>query len=350
MTGMAQMARLSKWMGPMLVFLGGTLLAGCEEVILPQEVGDGPIQNFEFVWKELDRHYSLFQVKGVDWDSIYREFRPQVESDTPPATLFSILAQMLDRLRDGHVGLENGSRIHRYNGWYEPYLHNFDWEYIWYERIISRRITASGRIRYGWMTQSIAYVQIPSFAGYGWASEIDDALEQLPGAQALILDIRDNTGGRDTNAEKIAGRFARERKLYRRIQYRNGPGHDDFSPLEDDYLEPQGDAGFHGPVAVLTNRRTFSAAESFVLAMNTVPGVVMVGDTTGGGSGNPIHREMPNGWTFTISRWIERAPDGSTHEGEGLAPDIPAFIPEGHLGNVDHILSAAIRHLADQIS
>ncbi len=63
-----------------------------------------------------------------------------------------------------------------------------------------------------------------------------------------------------------------------------------------------------------------------------------------------MHREMPNGWTFTISRWIEWAPDGTTHEGRGLAPDIPASTPEGQLGYTDRILSAAILHLQDQIN
>lgn len=325
-------------------------LAGCDDLLLPKESGDGPIQNFEFVWNEVDRHYSLFDVKGVDWDSVYSEFRPLVEPNTPPSTLFQLLSLMLDELHDGHVGLESPQSVHRYDGWYRPYRHNFDWEYVWYERILNRGITPSGRIRFGWMTPSIGYLHIPSFSGSGWAREIDNALERMPGIEALILDVRDNTGGSDGIALKIAGRFARERTLFRRIQYRNGPKHDDFTPLEDDYLEPQGAVRFHGPMAVLTNRRTFSAAESFVLALKTIPGLVQVGDWTGGGSGNPFRREMPNGWTFTISRWIEWAPDGTTHEGAGLEPDLPAFIPEESLGFSDPILRLAVSYLTREIS
>ena len=331
-------------------FLAATGLTGCRDAILPGETEDGPVQNFEFLWREVDRHYSLFGVKGVDWDSIHGEFRPLVDSGTAPPALFTILADMLESLRDGHVGLQDGSRIHRYSGWYEPYRHNFDWDFIWYSLLLVRRTSDSGRLRYGWMTQTIGYIQIPSFDGEGWVGEMDEVLADLSGAEGLILDVRDNTGGRDENAEKLAGRFARDRTLYRRIQYRNGPEHDDFSPLREDYLEPEGKAGFHGPVALLTNRRTFSAAESFVLAMKTTPEVVTVGDTTGGGSGNPMYREMPNGWTFTISRWIEWAPDGTTHEGRGLAPDIPAFIPKERLGQTDPIVFSAIQNLVDRRS
>ncbi len=253
------------------LIIGGLSLPGCDDLILPDEPGDGPVESFEFVWKEMDRHYSFFLVKEVDWDSVYREYRPRVEADTPPSTLFHLLSQMLDGLRDGHVALESDTQVHRYEGWYRPYLRNFDWDYIWYGRIFARGVSASGRLTFGWMTQDIAYIHIPSFAGSGWAGEMDDALDRLSGMKALILDLRDNTGGSDNIAKQIAGRFARERTLFRRIQYRNGPEHDDFTPLEDDYLEPRGATGFHGPIAVLTNRRTFSAAESFVLAMRTVP-------------------------------------------------------------------------------
>ncbi|MFO8174996.1 MAG: S41 family peptidase [Longimicrobiales bacterium] len=326
------------------------ILAGCEDAILPEGPGTGAIQNFEFVWDEMDRHYSLFRIKGVDWDSAYAEFRPQVEGTTSPSDLFHLLAGMLDGLEDGHVKLESPNWTHTYDEWYKSYRHNFNWPYIWNQQILNRGTTPTGRFHFGWITFNIGYIHIPSFAGGGWAHEVDTVLERLSGIQALIVDIRDNTGGSDRNAERVAGRFARERTLYRRIQYRNGPGHDDFTPLEDDYLEPRGASRFHGPLAVLTNRRTFSAAESFVLAMRAVPGAVQVGDNTGGGSGNPFPREMPNGWTFTISRWIEWAPDGTTHEGRGFAPDIPAFIPEDGLGYTDPILRAAVQHLIREIS
>ena len=113
----------------------------------------------------------------------------------------------------------------------------------------------------------------------------------------------------------------------------------------DDYLEPTGKRQFLGPVAVLTNRRTFSAAESFVLAMRTLPQVTLVGDTTGGGSGNPLFREMPNGWSLSVSRWLERAPDGTTHEGRGIGPHHHTIIAAHLIGLSDPILLKAVEIL-----
>lgn len=76
-------------------------------------------------------------------------------------------------------------------------------------------------------------------------------------------------------------------------------------------------------MAVLTNRGVYSAAEDFVLAMRALPQVRTVGDTTGGGSGNPIARELPNGWVLHVPRWQVWAADGTFFEGVGLAPDLP---------------------------
>ena len=323
--------------------------SGCADAFLPEEPGDGPIATFEFVWEEVDRHYSFFELKEIDWDQIHDEFRLWVKANTSPTDLFSILAGMLDRLRDGHVGLESPFDNHQYSGWYVPYPHNFNLDHIWFSLLVERGQTSSGNILYGRVRENIGYIYISTFTGGGWAGEIDQVLEELSDVDALVVDVRDNAGGSESNAEKIAGRFTSERTLYRRIQYRNGPKHGDFGPLRDDYLEPTGRIRFLGPVAVLTNRRTFSAAETFILAMRTNPNVFVVGDVTGGGSGNPLNREMPNGWTFTISRWIEWAPDGTTHEGRGLEPDLPALIPEGQLGTADHIIQAAIQHLFGEI-
>lgn len=69
-----------------------------------------------------------------------------------------------------------------------------------------------------------------------------------------------------------------------------GPEQDDFIDFIEDAVEPLRGVGFEGRVALLTNRWNFSTAEDFTLAMQTLPNVVVVGDTTGGGMGNPISR------------------------------------------------------------
>ena len=135
------------------------------------------------------------------------------------------------------------------------------------------------------------------------------------------------------------------------IRTDDGIEHRSFTDPEDDFIEPLVDTPFLSPVAVLTNRRVLNAAESFVLAMRTLPHVITVGDTTGGGSGNPDERTLPNGWTFALSRWIEFTPDGATFEGVGLAPDFPTWITsEDRERGVDTILELAVTQLRARIA
>ncbi len=329
-----------------LLLLGSVgLLSSCQEVLLPEEPGEGPVTNFEFAWAEVDRHYSFFDLKGIDWEEMRAFYSQWIDATSTPADLFSILSEMLGRLEDGHVGLFSPFATYRYSGWYAAHSHNFHFDLIWRTLLQGRGNTPSGKIFFGWITPDIGYIHLPTFTGSNWASEIDEVLQTLEQASALVLDVRDNSGGNDGNAERIAGRFTRDRRLYRRIQYRNGPAHSDFTAPLDDYLEPNGKRRFLGPVAVLTNRRTFSAAESFVLAMRTLPQVRLVGDTTGGGSGNPLFREMPNGWSLSVSRWIEWAPDGTTHEGIGIGPHHHTIIPAHLIGLSDPILLKAVEIL-----
>ena len=87
-------------------------------------------------------------------------------------------------------------------------------------------------------------------------------------------------------------------------------------------ISPRGSWQFRGPVAVLIGRGCFSSTESFVAAMSVLPQVTLIGDTTGGGTGNPGRYNLRMGWTYTVSRWIEYTADRQIIEWNGIQPDI----------------------------
>jgi C-terminal processing protease CtpA/Prc len=113
-------------------------------------------------------------------------------------------------------------------------------------------------------------------------------------------------------------------------------------------VKPGGRMRYAGPVVVLTNRAVYSAAEEFVLAMSALPQVTTMGDVTGGASAAPAVRELPNGWTYQMSTWIEYTLDRRPFEGEGLEPDV-VVRPErwNPRGSVDEMLEAAVRRLTE---
>ena len=80
--------------------------------------------------------------------------------------------------------------------------------------------------------------------------------------------------------------------------------------------------------------------------MRVFPYVTVIGDTTGGGSGSPIGRELPNGWTYRISRSMAMTPEKCTYEGVGLVPDITIQNTEADsTAGIDTILESAIKFL-----
>jgi len=162
----------------------------------------------------------------------------------------------------------------------------------------------------------------------------------------LVVDVRDNPGGYDTNAQYVAGRFARDRRPYMRVRKRSGPERGQFGPRIDWYVAPTGDRQFTGPIALLTSYATQSAGETFCLAMRERDDVVSIGDTTAGAFSDAILREAGNGWAYTISVGDYRAADGLSYEGIGLAPDreVPGSAADLEAGH-DLALEAAIAEL-----
>lgn len=332
--------------GLALLSLAVGMVACIDPLLGPEPDPADRLETFDILWEEFDRHYAFFILKDVDWDEARARYRPRIQPSTTEYGLLNIVGDMLDELEDGHVSVTAHVGTYRYTGWSQGYPRSYLPSLV-LARLGDTHVRApGGLVEYGEPEPAIGYVRIPGFVR-GMAGDLDLALEALTPLDGLIIDLRHNGGGSDAEAREMAGRLVDARRLYRTVRYRNGPEHDDFTGQMPSYVEPRGPRQFTGPVALLTNRRTFSAAESFVLAARTMPNVTVVGDTTGGGSGAPMARELPNGWTYRVPRWIAYDADGRTFEGVGLGPD--HYVTFDAPSTTDLILEEAIRVLQDTI-
>jgi C-terminal processing protease CtpA/Prc len=294
---------------------------GCADVVGPPAATDhGSL--FDDLWHQFDLHYSYFTVARVNWESLGAYYRPIAVSAANDVQFARVLGAMLAELKDMHVSLSAGPVGTM------GYISRFDTTATYFSEVVTLgryvRIptsTPNGHIQYGLASDSIGYARIPAFDGGNWSGEMDDAIRGMPGIRALIIDVRDNPGGDYVLAAALAGRFTTQRRVYGYTRRRNGPRHDDFTDFSEETIAPAG-THFGGRVLVLANRHSFSSAEDFVLAMRSIPGVVIVGDTTAGATGGPIVRELANGWTYQLSEWIEYTPDRVPFESIGLAPTI----------------------------
>ena len=292
------------------------VLGGC---IREDEYDNSSAGNFEALWKLIDEHYCYLDYKGIDWDSIYNVYSPQISDDMGDDALFEVLGNMLAELKDGHVNLYSAWNTARYWDWYLDYPRNYSEELI--EQYLGRGYRIGGGAKYTIFTDNIGYVSYPDFSAAIGDGNLDEMLLYLGMCNGLIIDVRNNGGGNLTTSSQLAARFTNERVLTGYIQHKTGPGHSDFSDPEPLYIDPSDGVRWQKPVVVLTNRHSYSATNDFVNAMRCFSQVTLMGDRTGGGGGMPFSSELPNGWGVRFSASPTLDVDGQ-HIEDGIDPDI----------------------------
>lgn len=276
---------------------------------------------FDGFWSAFDREYPYFIYKEIDWNAARALYRDRAAAAMTDDELVSILGEMVAPLRDQHVVFirPDGVRIPTYTP---------EAPVNWDQAAWSSRVNGLGwqqlRPNFGYLRSgSIGYIAIGAWnPAHFSAADFDATLEILRDCDRLIIDVRANGGGDDALAYQVAGRFAAAAVITEYFRFRSGPAHNDLGPLQERRLTPRGSWQFTKPVAVLIGRRSVSSNESFVLAMGELPQVTLVGDTTGGASGNPSTWTLGDGWSYTVPHWIAYDARHRVVEWNGIAPDV----------------------------
>ena len=169
-------------------------------------------------------------------------------------------------------------------------------------------------------------------------------------ADRLAFDVRGNSGG-DTPEALVAALMTRPYRSWRATtpvhvalsRAQGGPRETREMPAAWHDPSPGASAG---PLANLTDGGTFSAAEDFVMPFKDNGRALLVGETTGGSSGQPASFEIGDGMRCWIGAKRQYFPDGRPFEGLGIEPDVmvpaePADFRDGR----DRASDAAVRHL-----
>ncbi len=298
-----------------------------------------PTAAFDKVWETFNTKYPYFELKQIDWPAARDTFRPQAETAADIFALNSILLDMLVPLRDVHVVLESpdGQR----SSTYQPTAVRNWTQARWQQAIAGAGWTPVqinlGRAR----IDGVPYIAIGSWSSTQFSiADVDDALDPFREDSVLIIDVRVNGGGDDDLALAFASRFTDQTVVSETFRFRTGPAPDDLGNPIVRSISPRGPWTFAGRVFVLSGRGVFSSNESFVAAMREMPRVTIVGDTTGGASGNPSPTEYYTGWKVWVSTWFASLPDGSPIEWKGIPPDI--FVPWPESGSNDAVIAAAV--------
>ena len=284
----------------LFIFVSGMFFPSC---IREDVSGNTPESNFESLWKIIDEQYCFLDYKnqeyGLDWNEVHSRYAQRITPSMTSAELFEELSDMVNELRDGHVNLSSALATSQYRAWFDSYPRNFS-DSIQSIYLKKDYVNSSG-LTYQILENNIGYIYCSSFSNGIGDGNLDQTLYELRLCDGLIVDVRNNGGGNLTTAQKLAARFTNEKTLVGYMCHKTGPGHNDFSTPKEVYIEPSDGIRWQKKVAVLTNRRSYSATNDFVNSMKQFPNVTIIGDKTGGGSGLPFSSEIPNGWSIRFS-------------------------------------------------
>jgi carboxyl-terminal processing protease len=171
-------------------------------------------------------------------------------------------------------------------------------------------------------TPSVGYFRINQFT-VAVASELDEALEQLraKGMERLIIDLRDNPGGVLESSIAVASRFLQPDSIVLSVEERDGRGRD----YRSHNIMPR----FDGPIAILVNSNTASAAEIVAGALRDHSRAKIFGETTFGKASvqGVFSFRRGDGLRVTTSRY--RLPGGELINGTGIHPTHPVETKAG---------------------
>src|SRR5690554_6758950 len=91
-------------------------LSSCEKILFePDLATNDPLEIFDYMWSEVDRKYSYFELKNIDWNQMRNTYRPMLSANSNDIELFDVLAAMLNELRDDHTNLVSSFNVSQYN-------------------------------------------------------------------------------------------------------------------------------------------------------------------------------------------------------------------------------------------
>jgi C-terminal processing protease CtpA/Prc len=103
---------------------------------------------------------------------------------------------------------------------------------------------------------------------------------------------------------------------------------------------------YMGPVVVLQGPRSFSAAEDFLIAFGFMSRGKLIGEASGGSTGQPLSFSLPGGGSARVCAKRDSYPDGKEFVIVGVIPDITVkpTIKDIQTGR-DPVLKEAVKYL-----
>ncbi|MBO9203918.1 MULTISPECIES: S41 family peptidase [Niastella] len=322
------------------------------ELISNYEINDFS-ELFHVFWTGLNTNYQFWDVETVNWDSMYRVYKPKFDSlnlrpysDTTTNLGFQYMADMTKDLKDGQYVLQlwSGGDYRFEDSLYKSYisfipklqrtqrirpalpdtlfdyisqynyLDEFDYGvYKNYNTNVVSQIT-TGRIRKG--AKDLLYTGINNFmlkesydakyVTYPPRPVIKNLFDNIHkgNCDGIIIDLRNNRGGNLEDVDFFVGQFTAKPALYGYIRYKSGSGRLDYTPALPLNITPQtGATDFKKPIVILADIYSSALCESVIQAFKGLSNtkVTVIGERTYGTAGLITGNDIStNGGSFNM--------------------------------------------------
>lgn len=194
---------------------------------------------------------------------------------------------------------------------------------------------------------NIGYLELRTFVPAeveGAASALAAAMNVLTRTDALIIDLRRNSGGNPSMVRLLSSYFLGAEPVHLNSLYGRDSGRtEEFWSLAE--LEAKR-YGPERPIYILTSKRTFSAAEEFAYNLQSLKRAAVAGETTAGGAHAGSWERVSGHFSVWIPRVRAVNPiTGTNWEGTGVEPDLKVAAEEAltaaHGAILQELLAAA---------
>lgn len=178
------------------------------------------------------------------------------------------------------------------------------------------------------LDNNLAVIKISSFIPANTSNLFKEEVSKLMGADGLVIDLRNNSGGLLKNAVEIADMFLSEGKI---VTVQGSNKINEFANSA---------TIFNGEIVVLVNEITASASEILTSALKENKRAVIIGKKTyGKGLVQEIVR-LPDSSALHITTAAYLTPSGKSLDKKGIVPDIVISEETKQIGIAKEILSA----------
>lgn len=326
---------------------------------------------FDRAWELVNKRYFDGAFRGVDWAALRERYRPEAAAAADTDALYAVMNRMCAELKESHLGALSPRRAHEFATEHRAAI-GIRWQLIEGRRVVTDVVPGGpadrAGIERGWLVVSrngtplreretfitrlgeavtfgfldqheesrtftlqpelisfdrhevrpledgIVYLRFDSFdrQSLSWLS---DQLKNHREARAVVIDLRQNSGGNTLVLDMAVAEFFPRRVPVGRLVRRSGRARDTHSFA---WLA----ARYAGEVVVLTSPATASAAEIFAHVLQHHERATVIGQKTAGAVIYSRPYRLPDGGKIQVPIVDYVGLDGLRLEGRGVTPDI----------------------------